>query len=85
MTQKPFPVRCFEYHHNERSPYNPAPNYELDHDTLSPPLVGDFLFDSPAHVAYVVKDRFFEIGNDATIMRCGLIVEATDRKFDFPG
>lgn len=82
MTSDTFPVRCFEYHDNDQSPYNPAPIYDLDHDTGSPPSVGDYLRDSVDGVAYLVKERFFDIGPKGQITRCGLIVEASAKTFD---
>jgi hypothetical protein len=78
----PYHISCFEYHDGP-SPYNPAPVHDLDHEADSPPNVGDYLHASYEGAVYVVRERFFDIGENGKISRCALIVARTDKKLNF--
>lgn len=79
MADKEFYIRSFEFHDNHASPYNPAALYDIDFETDHPPAVGDFIGSADEVKLYVVKERFFQIGKNNSIVKCALIVEATDR------
>lgn len=78
-------VRCFEYHDNQQSPYNPVPLYENDIDSDFIPSVGDVLSYAwhPKPKAWRVTERQFEINPDGKIHRCALIVEEVEHKSPF--